>query len=204
MRHSDRSRPRALVVALLLVSALVPWGPAHAESDPQFVGWSEALPPVAVPHVPSASDDCVAGRPTCVSKIIREMEQQFAPLAASCHHRAVFALAYLRTTQNYLRSSGTPGFYQDPAYVNHEAVTFAEIYFEAVEDWDAGRRSEVPPAWAVALQAAQEGSVTGSGDLLLGMNAHINRDLPFTLARIGIAAREGPAGSRTTTRSTSC
>jgi hypothetical protein len=33
--------------------------------------------------------------------------------------------------------------------------------------------------------------VTGSGDLLLGISAHVNRDLPFVLASIGLVAPDG-------------
>jgi hypothetical protein len=33
--------------------------------------------------------------------------------------------------------------------------------------------------------------VTGSGDLLLGMNAHINRDLPYVMAAVGLVAPDG-------------
>jgi Family of unknown function (DUF5995) len=40
----------------------------------------------------------------------------------------------------------------------------------------------VPRAWQVAFGAAARRSVRGLGDLLLGMNAHITRDLAFTVA----------------------
>jgi hypothetical protein len=33
--------------------------------------------------------------------------------------------------------------------------------------------------------------VTGSGDLLLGISAHVNRDLPFVLAELGLVAPDG-------------
>ena len=33
--------------------------------------------------------------------------------------------------------------------------------------------------------------MTGTGDLLLGMNAHINRDLPYVLAAVGLVAPDG-------------
>ena len=31
--------------------------------------------------------------------------------------------------------------------------------------------------------------LTGLGDMLLGMSAHINRDLPFALAHVGLRKR---------------
>src|SRR5437868_4692656 len=58
-------------------------------------------------------------------------------------------------------------------------------------DWAAGNRSAVPQAWLTALDAAQSKRVTGTGDLLLGMNAHINRDLPYVMAAVGLVAPDG-------------
>jgi hypothetical protein len=46
----------------------------------------------------------------------------------------------------------------------------------------------------VALEASDSRRVSGSGSLLLGMNAHVNRDLPFVLAAIGLVRPDG--GSR--------
>jgi hypothetical protein len=126
-----------------------------------------------------------------VERSVRRMERRLEPLAAACSHQAVFALAYLRTTQTYLRSSTTPGFYRDPAFVNHEEAAFAELYFAAYDDWAAGRSDRVPAAWQIAFDAADRGRVSGTGNLLLGMNAHVNRDLPFVLAEIGLVAPDG-------------
>ncbi len=196
--RARRARRGWLPLALLLVvsSLLVVSVPAAADEpeEPVFVGWSAVLPALARDHDPTSSDECVAGRTTCVSKVIREMDADFDPLAASCDHRAVFALAYLRTTEMYLRTSETPGFYADPRYVNHEDVVFAELYFDAVAAWESGDRERVPPAWRTALDAAAGRRVTGSGDLLLGINAHVNQDLPFALEAVGLVDAQG--GSR--------
>jgi hypothetical protein len=133
----------------------------------------------------------VSGRIACVDKVIKDMQRRLDPLATSCAHSAVFGLAYLRTTQVYRRTAATPGFYQDPGYVNHEDATFAALYFSAYDNWSAGRLAQVPPAWRIAFDAAAGRRVSGAGDLLLGMNAHVNRDLPFTLAAIGLTAPDG-------------
>jgi Family of unknown function (DUF5995) len=167
-----------------------PSTPALA-ADPPFVGWASALPPIAWQFDANSADECVAGRISCVDKTIKEMEKRFDPLAAACTHSAVFALAYLRTTQTYRDTAETTGFYQDPAFVNHEDAAFAAMYFDAYDDWAAGRVSRVPPAWRVAFAAGKNRQVSGSGDLLLGMNAHVNRDLPFVLAKIGLVAADG-------------
>ncbi len=49
----------------------------------------------------------------------------------------------------------------------------------------------MPPAWRVAFSAAATTTLSAAGDLLLGMNAHITRDLPFVLAELGLV---GPGG----------
>jgi hypothetical protein len=114
------------------------------------------------------------------------MQRRFEPLATQCDHDAVFSLAYLRTTEEFLRASETPGFFNDPNKINHQAVAFAQMYFGAYDDWHAGRIARVAPAWREAFQAADERTVSGAGDLLLGMNAHVNRDLPFVLVATGM------------------
>lgn len=191
-----RRRPKLLArtAAVSVLGALAavcgPAGQAQAD-DPPFIGWSAALPSINWSYEPTSSDECVAGRISCVDKSIREMQRSFEPLAATCSHSAVFALAYLRTTQAYRATAATPGFYEDPAFVNHEEASFAATYFTAYDDWADGRRERVPPAWRIAFRAAENREVSGTGDLLLGINAHVNRDLPFVLAAIGTTAPDG-------------
>ena len=187
-----RRRSSCALAGLPVMLALCWAAPPAAADDPPFVGWTATLPALATQYEPSSSDDCTAGRATCVRKAIREMERRFAPQAAACTHQAVFSLAYLRTTETYLETAETPGFYADPSFVNHEDIAFAELYFAAYDDFTAGRLERVPPAWRVALEAAATSRVSGNGDLLLGMNAHVNRDLPFVLAAVGLV---GPDGS---------
>jgi hypothetical protein len=190
-----RLRRRVGVVAALVlaVGLVVPTGqqPAHADDPPPFVPWSSLLPGLTDEYNPSSANDCVAGRMNCVRALIREMERRFEPLGRSCDHNAMFALAYLRTTQTYLWAAKQPGFFQDTPWVNHEDAVFAKYYFNAYDNWRAGNRSQVPRAWLIAFDSAAERRTTGSGDVLLGMSAHINRDLPFTLAAIGMVTPEG-------------
>src|SRR4028118_1560606 len=70
------------------------------------------------------------------------------------------------------------------------------MYFNAYDDWASGRVERVPPAWRVALQAAGTQQVSGSGNLLLGINAHVQRDLPFALAAIGMTTESGVSRKR--------
>ena len=188
-----RSLHCTLAVSLpvaLVITVGQPAVPAAAQ-DPVFVGWSTLLPPKPDAFQPSSADQCAAGKPGCVKRTIADMSKRFDPLADVCDHNAVFALAYLRTTEVYADVAAEPGFFEDPAFVNHEDAVFANYYFTAYDAWAAGKRPNVPPAWLIAFDAAAAHSVSGSGNLMLGMNAHVNADLPFVLAAIGLVKPDG-------------
>lgn len=122
---------------------------------------------------------CEVGKPKCVELVIKEMEQRYKPLAKQCDHDALFALAYLRTTETF-RETIDEINYDNPATVIREDALFAEYYFRAYDAYHTGK-GYVPPAWQIAFDAAQHRSVSGAGNLILGFNAHIQRDLPFVL-----------------------
>lgn len=178
----------ALLLALLTVLL---GGPAGADDEPTSVGWTDVLPPVLTPGVESAASICAAGDTRCTQLLVTRMAARLNPLAARCDHDAVFALYYLRTTEELLRAVSEPGFFEDPAFLNHWGSVFADAYFRAYDDWHGGAREAVPPAWRIAFEAADERAVSGTGNVLLGMSAHVNRDLPFVLASIGLRAPEG-------------
>jgi hypothetical protein len=118
------------------------------------------------------------------------MTRRFDSLASTCDHNAIFSLTYLRVTEEYRRTIDQP-FFDDTQFVNYEDTLFAHYYFAAFDAWEAGRIDEVPPAWRVAFDAAQRHAVSASGDLLLGINAHVQRDLPLVLYSIGLVAPDG-------------
>ena len=174
----------------ILLSVTVLTGPATAE-DPLFLNWATALPASASEYDPAAADDCQSGKIQCVDKVIREMTRRFDGLAAACDHDTMFAMAYLRTTEEYRRAALTPGFFSDTPFINFEDAVFARYYFEAYDNWHGGNRAAVPPAWKVALEAADQKAVDGSTNVLLGISAHINRDLAFVLWDIGLVKPDG-------------
>jgi len=152
------------------------------------------LPSFSTQYDPNSANDCTAGRSNCVDITIREMERRFSPLASACDHNAVFSLSYLRTTQVYEEARDEPGFFEDTPFVNHEDAVFARYYFDAYDAWAKGATTlagGVPGAWKVAFDAARSRAVSGNGNLFLGMNAHVNRDLAFVLADIGLVAPDG-------------
>src|SRR3954453_9487448 len=178
--------------AVLVLLALAAPVSASAE-DPPFVEWTALAPGLTTDYEPSTANDCAAGRTHCVDAAVREMKRRFDPLAAACDHNAIFSLTYLRTTEEYRRTIDDPTFFEDTRFVNHEDAVFARDYFEAYDNWDAGRRDAVPPAWAIAFRAADARAVSAAGDIALGINAHVQRDLPFVLAATGLLRPDGPS-----------
>jgi uncharacterized protein DUF5995 len=164
--------------------------PARADS-PVFIDWASLVPGLTDAYVPNSANDCVAGRPSCVRAAIKEMRRRFEPLGRSCHHDAIFSLAYLRTTQTYQWAAEQSGFFGDVPWMHHYDAVFAKYYFQSYDDFGAGRQASMPEAWRIAFDAAVSRGVSGSGSLLLGMNAHVNRDLPFVLAAIGLVGPDG-------------
>ena len=159
--------------------------------DPPYLDWVSILPSFTFGYDSSSANQCTSGKTSCVDAVIREMTKRFTPLANNCHHNAIFALAYLRTTEEYRRTIEDSSFFREPAWVNHYDAVFARYYFDAYDAWSAGRHSEVPQAWLIAFDAAQKREVSGTGNLVLGINAHIQRDLPYVLAAVGLVRPDG-------------
>src|SRR6478735_7321488 len=181
-----------LVLGVLLAVAILVLEPAVTRADdPPFIGWTALVPGLTAEYNPSSENDCTAGRTRCVDAVIRELGRRFDPLARSCDHDSIFALAYLRTTEEYRRTIEDPTFFEDTPFVNHEDAVFARLYFDAYDAWRGGRTTDVPPAWAIAFQAADSHAMTAAGNLSLGINAHVQRDLPFVLAGIGLVKPDG-------------
>lgn len=171
------------VVCVGLMVALT--GVAGARPALAAPSWSQIVKTLEPGWDPNSSNVCVRGDIACVKAVVAEMQRRNKPLMDTCNRNAVFSLLYLRTTQEYLRTvKGNPNFFYNTPFVNHEDAIFALYYFRAFDNYNAGRMGEVPPAWKIAFDSARDGSTTGGGDLLLGISAHINRDLPFVLDAI--------------------
>jgi hypothetical protein len=175
-------------IVFLILAAAAP----GALADPPYLPWVSLLPTLAAPASPTPTSPCRTGNPACVDRTIDTMTRMTDRLASSCSHDAVFALTYLRVTQAYAETVGSdPTFFADTPFVNNEDAFFARQYFDAFRDWYGGDPAQVPPAWQVAFEAADEHEVNGTGDLLLGINAHVNRDLPFVLVDLGLFDADG-------------
>jgi hypothetical protein len=181
-------------VAAVLLGAAVVAGAVGPAGATLVVEWTDLLPGLTEGYDPSSENDCKKGHINCVDSVIREMDRRFQPLAAECSHNAMFSLMYLRTTEQYREVAVAPGFFEDPSFINHQDAVFARYYFDA---WDAkyhpGKENlpPLPPSWDVAFDVADQQRVSGLGNMMLGMSAHVNRDLPFVLANIGLVKPDG-------------
>jgi hypothetical protein len=191
LRRRARSKRAVLTgaVAAAMAAALAAGGaPATAATQPN-VAWSTYLAGWTDEFIPTSENDCVAGRDNCLKATLKELAKIADDTAKSCSHDAVFSRAYLRMTQTYGWSRDIPGYYEDVPFANHQDAVFAKYYTDAYYAYKSG--GSVPQAWRIAFDASRDKRVSGSGSLLLGMNAHINRDLPFVLAGVGLVAPDG-------------
>jgi len=177
-----------LVAATLAVTSV-----AHAGATP-YVPWSSVLPGWNDQYTPGSDNTCASGGSQCLGITTQELLNVFTPNAQSCSHLAVFPMAYVRMTQTYGWTRTQSGYYHDVPYMNHMDAVFAKYYTDAYDNWGGGARSAVPQSWLYAFDAAKNKTVTGAGDLLMGMNAHINRDLPFVIYASGLAETDSGSG----------
>ncbi|MES1188248.1 MAG: DUF5995 family protein [Myxococcales bacterium] len=184
-----RIAQRCLSGALAL--AWLGWVGSAEADDPPFVPWSTLLPGLTTNYEPSSANLCQSGQLRCVDAVIREMTTRFDGLEATCDHNLLFALTYLRTTEQYELAVVQPGFFSDPNFINHQDANFARLYFDAWDSYRAGALGNVPRAWQLAFASADQKKVNGTGNILLGMSAHVNRDLPVVLAAIGLVKPDG-------------
>jgi Family of unknown function (DUF5995) len=94
--------------------------------------------------------------------------------------RGVFVTAYLVITRIIQQWIDRGEFLENDMVAGY-AVAFANAYRQALADYQAGERRAVPTAWRQAFDASGTNSVSIIQDLLLGINAHINHDLPHAV-----------------------
>jgi hypothetical protein len=105
---------------------------------------------------------------------------------ATGDRRAIFASVYALTTLRMAQSIDG-GDYTNTAWMQNYQTTFANYYRKALHDYEVGNASAVPEPWRIAFDAAASGETLIIQDALLGMNAHINFDLPFAIEKVKIS-----------------
>lgn len=99
--------------------------------------------------------------------------------------RAVFLTLYGIVSAE-IRAQVERRVFADNDWVRRYAVAFADLYRVALDRYDAGDLAAVPKAWRLAFDAAKTGSGLVVQDMLLGVNAHVNADLPYALTTVSI------------------
>ena len=166
------------------------WPPlpvVDAATGPQ---WRAIAPGLDGGLRPGDANPCAAGSDDCMPAVVAEMTRRLAPLARACDHAAPFLLMY-RQVSREVRDSVRADAYDDPRFVAHLDAVFATLYFHAADRWRLGERDAVPRVWRLAFAAAERRELPAIGDMLLGMNAHISRDLPYALAAVGLRHVDG-------------
>jgi hypothetical protein len=164
--------------------------PASAGAKGLGVHWERYLPdmpPVGGPQ-PHAVPGCRHATIACIDREARHLQR--IRDRYGCDHRGVFATTYLELTRE-LRHAVASGrtHFNDRRYLYEEDALFADVYFRTLRSWSGGRA--VPPAWRIALQTARSGQVNAAQDMLLGINAHVQNDMPFVVAALGVTNRRG-------------
>jgi len=189
-----------LVAIVLAVAPTMPAGaedPAPSDPDPirgvvlppldTFIG---LLPPLPLPGAEYAGDLCRSGSGRCIDRVIERMRDRLDGLVETCSHSAIFSLAYLRVTEN-VREAVRSGYFDDALWLNRVDTVFADLYFKVTARWESGRRANTPAAWRIALQAEDDRAMSGLGNFMLAMNAHINHDFPYVIAKVGVTDADG-------------
>ena len=116
-----------------------------------------------------------------VAAVVTEMQKRLENLPPEKAHRAAFLGTYLRTTEAVGAAVDT-GSFEDPEWVERWDVVFAELYLDAHDADAAGATAQVPRPWRLAFDAPPE--LPALRHVLLGINAHVNYDLPQAMLAV--------------------
>lgn len=183
-----------LAALIALVVGVFACSQAPASGDSLLVpntDWTALLPPLpGTPTEPQPGPvpNCEVPEVGCIDTEIQRMTELRDRLG--CDHRAVFATTYLELTKEIRQFVDTNAAeFKDLNYLYTEDALFANFYFDTFQAWENG--GPVPPAWRIAFEQAQRGQITGAQEMLLGINAHVQNDMPFVIAALGVRMPEG-------------
>ena len=114
-----------------------------------------------------------------IDGVLARMQERIDALPPNLAQRRFFMQTYRRTTLAVQKKLAHAGF-ENPEWVEEWDVVFADLFLEAHDADRAG--APVPRPWRLAFDAADD--LPPLRALLLGMNAHINYDLPQSLLAV--------------------
>ena len=110
-----------------------------------------------------------------IADVVARMQDRLDALPEELAHRRFFLSTYLRTTEAVDRAIDRARF-EDPEWVELWDVKFAELYLQALDGQFVAR------PWRLAFDAPAE--LPPLAHVLLGINAHVNYDLPQALLAV--------------------
>jgi hypothetical protein len=114
-----------------------------------------------------------------VDAVVRDMQSRYDGLTREQAHLREFLGTYQRTTLA-VGKAVDGGEFEDPEWVERWDVAFAELYLVALDAHLAGATPSRP--WRLAFEAAP--GLPALRHVLLGINAHVNYDLPQALLAV--------------------
>ncbi len=114
-----------------------------------------------------------------ITAVVADMQTRQDRLPARFSHLRVFLATYQRTTLAVGQAVDRASF-EDPGWVERWDVTFAQLYLVALDAELGGERASRP--WRLAFSAPPD--LPPLRHVLLGINAHVNYDLPQALLAV--------------------
>jgi Family of unknown function (DUF5995) len=118
--------------------------------------------------------------PASIGELLDGMQHRLDALPPGQVAARDFLGTYLRTTAA-VAGAVESGTFEDPAWVEHWDLVFAGLYLDALDAHLSGERRPSRP-WRLAFDAAP--GLPALLNVLLGVNAHINYDLPQALLAV--------------------
>jgi hypothetical protein len=115
-----------------------------------------------------------------VDGVLARMQERLDALPPALHKRAVFLRTYQRTTAA-VGSAIDEARFEDPEWVERWDVVFAELYLRAHDAYVSGQAT-APRPWRLAFDSPDD--LPDLRHVLLGINAHVNYDLPQALLEV--------------------
>jgi hypothetical protein len=115
-----------------------------------------------------------------IDDVVRSMQQRLDSMPVDRVAQRDFLATYLRTTRAVGQAIEGARF-EDPEWVEVWDIAFADLYLEALDaDLDGGQGVSRP--WRLAFDVPED--LPALRNVLVGINAHINYDLPQALLAV--------------------
>lgn len=117
-----------------------------------------------------------------IDALLERMGSYLTPMVEQGDERRHFLATYMRTSaaiQEEIRSAREGGF-GDPDWVERWLLTFADMYVDALRQWN--EEGSAPPPWQAVFRA--DDPIAPTRQVLLSASAHIQYDFPQALLQV--------------------